>query len=184
MPAAPPEPIDGRRTATEPTAGAPPTPPAATHRHRVPDAIPTSTRATTGPRRCRTNATRANAARANRPETHRDGAHTDDPARAAAHTARRHAPSPRPRRDPHVHPRHDRTTPASHGGAPRAPDEPPLHARPSDRRADAPMHSAAPVAAPFPTRVPALGRGARHARLLRPSTKSAILSGCWAPRRP
>ena len=49
MPAAPPEPIDGRRTATEPTA--------------------------------------------------------DDPARAAAHTARHHAPSPGPRRDPHVHTR-------------------------------------------------------------------------------
>ena len=61
----PPEPIDGRRTATEPTA--------------------------------------------------------DDPARAAAHTARRHAPSPRPRRDPHVLPRHDRTTPASvHTAARRA----------------------------------------------------------------
>ena len=50
----PPEPIDGRRTATEPT-----------------------------------------------------------DSRRAAHTVRRHAPSPRPRRDPHVHPRHDRTTPAS-----------------------------------------------------------------------
>ena len=45
MPAAPPEPIDGRRTATEPTAGAPPTPPAATHRHRARDATPTSFRA-------------------------------------------------------------------------------------------------------------------------------------------
>ena len=72
----PPEPIDGRRTAMEPTgdlAHAPPTtPPAATHR-----------------------------------------------ARAAHHTARRHAPSPRPRRDPHVHPRHDETTPASEHTAAR-----------------------------------------------------------------
>ena len=38
----------------------------------------------------------------------------EDPARAAAHTSRRHAPSPRSRRDPHVHPRHDRTTPLPH----------------------------------------------------------------------
>jgi len=49
----PPEPIDGRRTATEPTddlARAPTTPPAATHRHRAPDATPTSAHATTRPR--------------------------------------------------------------------------------------------------------------------------------------
>ena len=114
MPAAPPEPIDGRRTATEPTADAPPTPPAATHRHRALDPTPTSTHATTGPRRCRTNAARANAARANRRETHRDGAHRRRSGDRAAHTARRHAPSPRPRRDPHVLPRHDRTTPLPH----------------------------------------------------------------------
>ena len=165
-PLPPPEPIQGRRTATEPTA--------------------------------------------------------EDPARAAAHTSRRHAPSPRSRRDPHVHPRHDRTTPLphecltsrpsqstgdaprrsqhrrsgarrrpfrppprtvtapptrpprpptprqdharfrAHGGAPRAraPDEPPPHARPSDRRADAPVHSAAPVAAPRPCSAPVCRRSA------------------------
>jgi len=67
----PPEPIDGRRAATQPTddpacarrpyrppprppprtVHAPPTtPPAATHRHRAPDATPTSTHAKTRPR--------------------------------------------------------------------------------------------------------------------------------------
>ena len=44
-------------------------------------------------------------ARANRRETRRDGAHRRSAVCAAHHTARRHAPSPRPRRDPHVHPR-------------------------------------------------------------------------------
>jgi hypothetical protein len=75
----------------------------------------------------------------------------------AAHTARRHAPSPRPRRDPHVRPRQDETT---HGGG--APDEPPPHARPSDRRADAPVHSAAPVAAPRPCSAPVCRRSAER----------------------
>ena len=44
-------------------------------------------------------------ARANRRETRRDAAHRQSAVRAAHLTARRHAPSPRPRRDPHVHPR-------------------------------------------------------------------------------
>ena len=65
-----------------------PIPPAATHRHRAPDATPTSTRAALFvPQCCRTNASRANAA-ATEP--------TDDPVHGAHHTARRHAPSPRP----------------------------------------------------------------------------------------
>ena len=65
-----------------------PIPPAATHRHRAPDATPTSTRAALFvPQSCRTNASRANAA-ATEP--------TDDPVHGAHHTARRHAPSPRP----------------------------------------------------------------------------------------
>ena len=190
--AAPPEPIDGRRAATQPTddprCAPPTTPPAATHRHRAPDAtrlfVPPSCRTNASrahaaranrretrrdvahrrsgvrtfcsselPHECRTNASRANAARTNRQETHRDGAHRRSGVRAC-----RHAPSPRPRRDPHVHPRHDETTPASeHTAALRALRTSrrltlghQTHARPSDRRADALVHSAAPVAAPRP----------------------------------
>jgi len=81
--AAPPEPIDGRRAATQPTDNprcAPPTsPPAATHRHRAPDA----TRLVVPPS-CRTNISRAHAARTNRRETHRDAAHRRSGVRARA----------------------------------------------------------------------------------------------------
>ena len=108
-----PRPIDGRRTATEPTgdlAHAPPiTPPAATHRHRDPDATPT-----------------------------------------------------RPPRPPT--PRRDHARFRAPGGAPRAPDELPPHARPSDRRADAPVHSAAPVAASRPCTLQPPCAGARPRR--------------------
>jgi hypothetical protein len=61
---------------------------------------------------------------------------------------------------------------SEHGGG--APDEPPPHARPSDRRADTPVHSAAPVAAPRPCTLqphPCAGarprRSARLSRVLR-----------------
>ena len=124
-----PRPIDGRRTATEPTgdlAHAPPiTPPAATHRHRDPDATPT-----------------------------------------------------RPPRPPT--PRRDHARFRAPGGAPRAPDELPPHARPSDRRADAPVHSAAPVAAPRPCTLQHPCAGARPRRSAR---LSRVLSERLAERR-
>jgi hypothetical protein len=164
----PPEPIDGRRTAMEPTddlAHAPPTtPPAATHRARA--AHHTARRHAPSPRprrdppfcsselphECLTCPCRPSQSRGDAPRR----AHRRSGARAN-HTARRHAPSPRPRRDPHVHLREDETT---HGGG--APDEPPPHARPSDRRADAPVHSAAPVAAPRPCSAPVCRRSAER----------------------
>ena len=70
-------------------------------------------------RDCPTNGASRMSPRANRRETRRDGAHRRSAVRAAHHTARRHAPSPRPRRDPHVHPRQDETTPASEHTAAR-----------------------------------------------------------------
>ena len=112
MPAAPPEPIDGRRTATEPTAGAPPTPPAATHRHRVPDPTPhvhtRHDRTTPLPHECRTNQCRPSQSTG------------DAPRRSPPPTIRR-APPPTPPAATHRHrapdatptSRHDRITPAS-----------------------------------------------------------------------
>ena len=96
--AAPPEPIDGRRAATEPTDNprcAPPTtPPAATHRHRAPDA----TRLVVPPS-CRTNASRM--PHEPMPPEPIDGRRTaTQPTGRSIRGARRHAPSPRPRRDP------------------------------------------------------------------------------------
>jgi len=93
--AAPPEPIDERRAATQPTDNprcAPPTsPPAATHRHRAPDA----TRLFVPPS-CRTNATRRMPHEPMPPEPI-DGRRTatqptDDPACARAATHRHRAP--------------------------------------------------------------------------------------------
>jgi len=90
---------------------------AATHRHRAPDATPTSTRAALlfHPS-CRT-ASRANATRANRRETRRAGAH-----RRSGMRRRPHRPPPRtittpptrPPRPPTLqrNPRHDEATPA------------------------------------------------------------------------
>ena len=221
MPAAPPEPIDGRRTATEPTAGAPPAPPAATHRHRVPDPTPhvhtRHDRTTPLPHECRTNQCRPSQSKGDAPRrsppptirrappptppaaTHRhrapDATPTstraafcsselphecltgpcrpsqskgDAPRRSPPPTIRR-APPPTPPAATHRHRAPDATPTSTrattgprraHGGAPRAPDEPPLHARPSDRRADAPVHSAAPVDAPRPCSAPVCRRSA------------------------
>ena len=88
------------------------------------------------------------------------------------------APPTRPPRPPT--PRRDHARFRAHGGAPRAQDEPPPHARPSDRRADTLVHSAAPVAAPRPCTLQHPCAGARPRRSAR---LSRVLSERLAERR-
>jgi hypothetical protein len=173
----PPEPIDGRRTATEPTGDPRCAPPAATHRHHAPDAthllfLRAASRMPHEPKPPEPIDGRRTAM-----EPTDDLAHappTTPPAathraRAAHHTARRHAPSPRPRRDPHVHPRQDETSPVSEHTAA-------LRVLRTSRRLTLGHQTAEPIhwctrlhPSPHPapalcsTRVPALGRDARHA---------------------
>ena len=92
----PPEPIDGRRAATQPTddpacARAPPA--AHTARRHAPSPRPRCDPPFVPPS-CRMNASRANAARANRRETRRDGAHRRSAVRARARRPP-HRPPPR-----------------------------------------------------------------------------------------
>jgi hypothetical protein len=173
----PPEPIDGRRTATEPTGDPRCAPPAATHRHHAPDAthllfLRAASRMPHEPKPPEPIDGRRTAM-----EPTDDLAHappTTPPAathraRAAHHTARRHAPSPRPRRDPHVHPRQDETSPVSEHTAA-------LRVLRTSRRLTLGHQTAEPIhwctrlhPSPHPApalcspRVPALGQGARHA---------------------
>ena len=169
----PPEPIDGRRTATQPTDD-PACARADTHRHRAPDATPTSTRAAlfVPPElphgltsQCHPSQSTGDAPRRSPPTIR----YAPPPAPPAA-THHNHAPDATPT-STHATTR-PRPLASEHGGG--APDEPPPHARPSDRRADTPVHSAAPVTAPRPCTLqppPCAGarprRSARLSRVLR-----------------
>jgi hypothetical protein len=128
----------------------PPIPPAATHRHRAPDAtrllflraaarLPHECLMS----QCRPSQSTGDAPRWSPPAIWRT---RRPPHRPPPRTVT--APPTRPPRPPT--PRRDHARFRAHGGAPRAQDEPPPHARPSDRRADTLVHSAAPVAAPRP----------------------------------
>ena len=157
----PPEPIDGRRAATEPTDD--PRCARARAAHLTARRLALSPR----PRRdppfgshpsCRTNASRANASRAYRRETHRDAAHR---------TIHPRCPPPRtvtaPPTRPHVHPRrpfvppelpHGLTSPCrpslSTGDAPRrSPPDDPSAVPAATHRHRAPDATPRPPAPPF-----------------------------------
>jgi hypothetical protein len=157
-----------------------PIPPAATHRYRAPDAtrllflraaarLPHECLMS----QCRPSQSTGDAPRWSPPAIWRT---RRPPHRPPPRTVT--APPTRPPRPPT--PRRDHARFRAHGGAPRAQDEPPPHARPSDRRADTLVHSAAPVAAPRPCTLQHPCAGARPRRSAR---LSRVLSERLAERR-